>query len=106
MAKISGRNKEMWPTFKSQVKSNHKQNNNRTRLCKSNSISTITMRRELKRLGLNSCVASKKHLSEANWGGERLQFAREHKEWTLEQWMSVMLSDELRFTLTLRGTSG
>ena len=32
-------------------------------------------------------------------GKKRLQFAREHKDWTLEQWKKVMWSDESRFTL-------
>ena len=65
----------------------------------SKSISTRTMWRELKGLGLNSCVALRKPLiSEAN-RKKRLQFAREHKDWTLEQWKKVMWSDESRFTL-------
>ncbi|KAK3544716.1 hypothetical protein QTP86_026116, partial [Hemibagrus guttatus] len=50
---------------------------------------------ELKGLGLNSCVAL---ISEAN-RKKRLQFARDHKDWTLEQWKKVMWSDESRFTL-------
>ena len=50
-------------------------------------------------MGLNSCVALRKPLiSEANQK-KRLQFAREHKDWTLEQWKKVMWSDESRFTL-------
>ncbi len=65
----------------------------------SKSISTRTMQRELKGLGLNSCVALRKPLiSEAN-RKKRLQFAREHKDWTLEQWKKVMWSDESKFTL-------
>ena len=56
----------------------------------SKSISTRTMQRELKGLGLNSCVALRKPLiSEAN-RKKRLQFASEHKDWTLEQWKKVM----------------
>ena len=51
------------------------------------------MWRELKGLGLNSCVALRRLI------GKRLQFAREHLDWTLEQWMKVMWSDESRFTL-------
>ena len=65
----------------------------------SKSISTRTMRRKLKGLGLNSCVALRKPIiSEANWK-QRLKFAREHIDWTLEQWKKVMWSDESRFTL-------
>lgn len=30
---------------------------------------------------------------------KRFQFARDHKDWTLEQWKQVMWSDESRFTL-------
>lgn len=64
----------------------------------SKSIYTCTVQRELKGLGLNSCVALRKPLiSEANWK-KRLQFARELKDWTLEQWKKVMWSDESRFT--------
>ena len=49
----------------------------------SKSIFTRTIRRELKGLGLNSCVALRKPLiSEANWK-KRLQFAREHGSATL-----------------------
>uniref|UniRef100_A0A3B5RET6 Tc1-like transposase DDE domain-containing protein n=1 Tax=Xiphophorus maculatus TaxID=8083 RepID=A0A3B5RET6_XIPMA len=67
--------------------------------CESKSISTRTMRRELKGLGLNSCVAVRKPLiSKANQK-KRLQFPREHKDWTLEEWKRVMWSDESRFTL-------
>ena len=54
---------------------------------------------ELKGLGLNSCVAVRKPVViEAN-RKKRLQFAREHKDWTLEQWKKVMWSDESRLTL-------
>ena len=50
-------------------------------------------------MGLNSCVALRKPLiSDANQK-KRLQFAREHKDWTLEQWKKVMWSDESRFIL-------
>ena len=65
----------------------------------SKSISTRTMWWELTGLGLNSCVATRKpFVSEANrkkW----LQFALEHKDWTVEQWKKVMWSDKIRFTL-------
>jgi len=56
------------------------------------------MQRELKRLGLNSCVALRKPLiNEAN-RNKRLQFAREHKDWTLERLKVVVWSDQSRFT--------
>ena len=50
------------------------------------SISTHTMRKDLKGFRLSSCVALRKPLiSEANLK-KRLQFAGEDKDWTLEQW--------------------
>lgn len=64
------------------------------------SISTRTTHRELKELGVNSCVAVRKSLiSEANLKN-RPHSAMENKDWTLEQW-KFMWSDELRFTLFL-----
>lgn len=51
-----------------------------------------TMGRELKGLGLNICVA----VPVMQPGKKRLQFPREHKDWTLEQWKTVMWSDESR----------
>ena len=57
------------------------------------------MLRELQGLGLNSRVALGKPLiSDAN-RIKRLKFAREHKDWTLDQWKKVMWSDESRLTL-------
>jgi transposase len=62
-------------------------------------ISARTMRRELKEMGLRSCAATRKPLvSKANLK-KRLQFAKDHKDWTVEQWKRVMWSDESRFTL-------
>ena len=59
----------------------------------SKSISTHTMQREFKGLGLNNHVAVRKPLiSEANW-------KKRHKDWTLEQWKKVMWPGESRFTL-------
>lgn len=50
----------------------------------------------LKELSLNSCVASRNPLiREANL--KRLQFTREHKDWTLAQSKKVVWFDETRF---------
>ena len=57
------------------------------------------MWREVNALGLNRCVALRKPLISEATQKKRFQFAREHKDWTLEQWKKVMWSDESRFTL-------
>jgi hypothetical protein len=62
-------------------------------------ISTRTVRCELKEMGMRSCVATRKPLVSTANRRKRLQFAMEHKDWTIEQWEHVMWSDESRFTL-------
>uniref|UniRef100_A0A3B4B4M1 Transposase Tc1-like domain-containing protein n=1 Tax=Periophthalmus magnuspinnatus TaxID=409849 RepID=A0A3B4B4M1_9GOBI len=52
----------------------------------SKSIFIRTIRRELKGLGLNSCAALRKPLISEPNRKKRFQFARERKDWTLEQW--------------------
>ena len=62
-------------------------------------ISTCTMRRELKGLGLNSCVALRKPLiSKANQK-KGFNFGRQLKDWTLAHWKKVIWSDDSRFTM-------
>lgn len=62
-------------------------------------LSTGTMQRELKGLGLNSCEAPRKPLiSKANWE-RRLTFSGKHKDWPPEPRKKVLWSDESRFTL-------
>ena len=53
--------------------------------------------RQLKGLGLNSCVALRKSLRLI--GKKRFQFNGEHQDWTLEQWNKVMQCDKSGFTL-------
>ena len=65
----------------------------------SKTISTRTMRIKLRGMGLNSCVATRKPLLTETNRKKRLQFARDHKNWTLEQWRKIMWSDERPFTL-------
>ena len=79
----SGKTLEQSWTLKLLVKSNHKKSIEEMFNSESQSISTRTVWRELKRLRLNSCVAWRKTLSE-------------HNDWTLEQRREVMWS---RFTL-------
>lgn len=73
-------------SLKHLVKSNRKKINSRTHSCliaKERAFQSNAKRT----LWLNSCVASKKitFISEANHE-KRLQFAVEHKDWTLKQW--------------------
>lgn len=65
----------------------------------SKTISSRTMRRELKDLHLNSCASTRKPLVSKVNRKKRLQFAKEHKNWTVQQWSNIMWSDESRFTL-------
>ena len=62
-------------------------------------ISVRTMRRELLSMGLRSCVATRKPLVSAANRVKRLQFAKDHKNWTTEDWKNCHWSDESRFTL-------
>lgn len=64
----------------------------------SKSISARTVQRETKWLGPNSYVALKLFISETN-RGERLQLARNQKDWTLEWMKKVLWFDDCRFTL-------
>ena len=62
-------------------------------------ISTSTTQRRLREAGLHGCKARKKpHLTVAHRRA-RLCFARDHKDWTAEQWSKVIFSDESRFLL-------
>ena len=65
----------------------------------SKNISICTIWRPLKALGQNRRVALRKPLISETNQRKKLQFAWEHKEWTLQQWKKVMWSDESRFTL-------
>lgn len=59
--------------------------------------STETIRRRLKEAGLKSCVAAQKpHLKE-DQRRQRLDFAMAHEHWTLEEWSTVIFSDECTF---------
>lgn len=58
-----------------------------------------TVRKRLREAGLRGCVAAKKPLlSDANCA-KRLRFAREHKNWTVNQWRKVLFSDESTYEL-------
>ena len=62
-------------------------------------VSPRTIRRELKNMHLRKCKSTKKLLVSATNRKKRLEFARNHRNWTVEQWKKVVWSDESRFTL-------
>ena len=62
-------------------------------------VSSFTIRKRLNLAGLRGCVAVKKPLLwPANIKG-RLEFARSHKNWTVQQWETILWSDESAFQL-------
>ena len=63
------------------------------------SVSTKTMRNEAHALGYHGRAAVHKPLVTKGNRAARLQWAKEHREWTVEDWKRVVWSDESRFTL-------
>ncbi|CAJ0937853.1 unnamed protein product [Ranitomeya imitator] len=57
-------------------------------------ISTTTDKRRLCAAGLHGKIAARKPLLRTGNKQKRLVWAKEHKEWTLDQWKSVLWSDE------------
>lgn len=62
-------------------------------------ISVETVKRRLRRKGFFGRIAVKKPLLKREHRQKRLAFARKHQNWTLEQWKSVLWSDESKFEL-------
>lgn len=62
-------------------------------------VSTLTIRRSLKQCGFNGRVAAKKPLLRPQNVRKRLQFAKEHVNWTKEDWSQVLFTDESKFEL-------
>ncbi|KAG1328483.1 hypothetical protein G6F63_011844 [Rhizopus arrhizus] len=60
------------------------------------SISVDTVRRALKNAGLVSFVKPKKPLINERNRMRRLQWARQHIDWTVNDWMNVIWSDETK----------
>ncbi|KAL7279386.1 hypothetical protein ACG7TL_007227 [Trametes sanguinea] len=58
------------------------------------SISTQTVRRELKRQGMKAVVKQKGLALTAAEKHARLEFAKEHEHWTVDDWKHVIFSDE------------
>lgn len=62
-------------------------------------VSTDTVRRRLKDSGLHSRQPARKPLISAKNRKARIEFAREHINWTVDQWETVLWSDESKFNL-------
>lgn len=66
-------------------------------------ISKTTMSRRLKEKGLRGRVAAKKPFISRENIKKRLKWARDHKNWTQDQWKKVLWSDEAPFVLYWSG---
>lgn len=62
-------------------------------------VSTETVRRVLKKKGLKSKVKCKKPFLSKKHKQQRLKFALNHREWTIEMWRQVIWSDESKFMI-------
>lgn len=62
-------------------------------------ISSRTARRRLKEAGLSNRRPAKKPLLTREHRVARLRFARNHQNWTVDDWKSVLFSDETRVNL-------
>ena len=61
--------------------------------------SVSTVRRRLHEVGLRGCVAVKKPLLTQRHKDNRLTWAREHRDWSADDWGRVIWSDESTFQL-------
>lgn len=62
-------------------------------------VSVSTIKRRLNAYGLKGCIAAKKPLLRRKNILKRLNWARKHKDWTIEQWSKVLFSDESKFEI-------
>ena len=60
-------------------------------------VSKSTVKRRLKEAGLRGCVAVRKPLLRPQNRRKRLQWAKEHASWTVQQWKRVLWTDESKF---------
>lgn len=59
-------------------------------------VSSLTIRRALRQQGFRAVVKVKKPKLQPHHRKQRLQFARIHKDWTVEDWKKVIWSDETK----------
>lgn len=62
-------------------------------------VSRITVSRRLRDVGLFGRIGVKKPLISKKNQRARLQFAENHKDWTVQDWKKVLFSDESKFKL-------
>jgi len=60
-------------------------------------VSTRTVQRTLHSRGIASCVSVKKPFLTKERKVKRLMFAKDHKDWTVDQWRKVIWTDESTF---------
>jgi transposase len=63
-----------------------------------NDLSTKTVRRYLKEMGWNSCMACKKPFLNDKSAANRLKWCRNHINWA-DEWQNIIFTDESRFCL-------
>lgn len=66
---------------------------------RNNPVSMSTVKRRLLNAGLKGCVAVSKPLLKVINKKKRLDWARQHKNWTLEDWNNVLWSDESKLEI-------
>jgi transposase len=64
-----------------------------------NPVSLTTVKRRLRSAGLKGCVAVKKPLLRPVNKRKRLEWALQHRNWTIEQWKNVLWTDESKFEI-------
>lgn len=72
---------------------------------KKRKVSTVTIRRTLRKVGLRSCVARAKPLISEDNKRKRLAWALERKDWTIAEWKKIVWSDESTFSQFSQGRS-
>jgi hypothetical protein len=60
-------------------------------------VSASTVRKALHDVGFYKCTAQKKPFLSDTHRTKRLEFARKHRKWTIEDWKSVIWIDESTF---------
>ena len=61
-----------------------------------NTVSAQTVRRHLKAAGMKAVVKKKRPALKKSHRKARLEFAQKHRDWTVEDWKSIVWSDETK----------